>query len=52
MALKEKITIYDTAFLQLAVTRNEKLITTDVKFYNKLEEEYKAYVILPEVHKY
>lgn len=47
LALNERTTVYDTAFLQLAIENNDKLITTDFKFYNKLEQKYKDYVILP-----
>ncbi len=47
LALMEKTSFYDTAFLQLAMINNDKLLTTDLKFYNKLEQKYKEFVIIP-----
>jgi predicted nucleic acid-binding protein len=47
LALMEKTSFYDTAFLQLAMINNDKLLTIDLKFYNKLEQKYKKFVIIP-----
>jgi predicted nucleic acid-binding protein len=47
LAVQEKLPFYDSAFLYLAIKEGTKLLTTDIKLFNKLNDKLKNYVIIP-----
>lgn len=47
LAVQEKLPFYDSAFLYLAIKEGTKLLTTDLKLFNKLNDKLKKYVIIP-----
>lgn len=47
LAVREKLSFYDSAFLYLAIKEGTKLLTTDLRLLNKLNDELKKYVIIP-----
>jgi predicted nucleic acid-binding protein len=47
LAINERLPFYDSAFLYLAIRENSKLLTTDLRFFNKLPDKYKKFVITP-----
>ncbi|AEE94551.1 VapC-type toxin [Acidianus hospitalis W1] len=47
LAVQEKLPFYDSAFLYLAIKEGTKLLTTDIKLFNKLNDKLKSYVIIP-----
>ncbi|BCU71665.1 type II toxin-antitoxin system VapC family toxin [Stygiolobus caldivivus] len=47
LAVSEKLPFYDSAFLYLAIREKSKLLTTDLKLFNKVSNELKEYVITP-----
>ncbi|MEM1627535.1 MAG: type II toxin-antitoxin system VapC family toxin [Sulfolobaceae archaeon] len=48
LAVQEKLPFYDSAFLYLAIKEGTKLLTTDLKLFNKLNDKLKNYVIVPQ----
>ncbi|MDT7862709.1 MAG: type II toxin-antitoxin system VapC family toxin [Saccharolobus sp.] len=48
LAVREKLSFYDSAFLYLAIKEGTKLLTTDLKLFNKLNDKLKNYIIIPE----
>jgi predicted nucleic acid-binding protein len=47
LSVQEKLPFYDSAFLYLAIKEGTKLLTTDIKLFNKLNDKLKNYVIIP-----
>jgi predicted nucleic acid-binding protein len=47
LAVQEKLPFYDSAFLYLAIKEGTKLLTTDIKLFNKLNDKLRNYVIIP-----